>query len=91
MRSKTQEDRSVEIGNQIADDRLKEMIRTYEAYGNWYGREDIARMLEEEGYDNREEIPKAVGSEALVRQERSGNRNGSGEESLHNLKPSRKE
>ena len=61
MLSKTQEDR-------MADERLKEMMRTYEAYGNRYGRADIARMLKEESSDNIEEIPNAVGSEAFMGQ-----------------------
>ena len=44
-RRRMQEGRAVEIGDRMAEDRMKEMMRTYEAYGNRYRREDIARML----------------------------------------------
>ena len=36
------------MGDQMADERVKEMMRTYEAYRSCYGRNGIARMLEEE-------------------------------------------
>ena len=56
----------------MADERVQEMMGTYEAYGNRYGRKYIARMLEEEGSENVEEIPNAVRSEPLVEQNISG-------------------
>ena len=48
MRRRTKKGRNVEIVDRMAEERVKEMMQTYEAYGNRYGREDIARMLEEE-------------------------------------------
>ena len=65
-RRRMQEGRAVEIGDRMAEDRMKEMMRTYEAYGNRSGRVDIARMLEEEESESVEEVPKPVGSEAVL-------------------------
>ena len=69
----------------MADDRLKEMMRTYEAYGNRYGREDIARMVEGEESESVEEVPKLVGSEAFVGEKTDGNLNGLEEEVVKNV------
>ena len=85
MRSKTKKDRAVEIRDLMVDERVKEMMRTYEAYGNRYGSEDITRMLEKEGSNNIEEIRNAVGSESLVGQKSSVNRNRSGEKVLQDV------
>ena len=69
------EDRCVLNTIVMGYERVKEMMRTYEAYGNRCGRENIARMLEEEDSDSIEKVSKAVGSEALVGQKTSGNLN----------------
>ena len=84
-RRRMQEGRAVEIGDRMAEDRMKEMMRTYEAYGNRYGREDIARMLEEEESESVEEVPKPVGSEAVLGEKNVGNRNGLEEEMVGNV------
>ena len=44
----------------MVDERLNELLRTYEAYGSLYGRKDVESMLEEEESENREKILEAV-------------------------------
>ena len=51
------EGRAVEIGDRMAEERVKKIMQTYEAYGKRYGREDIARMLEEEESESVKELP----------------------------------
>ena len=70
-----QEGRAVEIGERMDEDRVKKMMRTYEAYRNRYEREDIERVLEEKKSESVEEGPKMVGSEAFVGEKTVLNRN----------------
>ena len=70
----------------MEDERLKEMMRTYDVYGSSYGREVIGRMLEEECSKNVEEILNAVGSEPLEILNISVNRNMSDKEVIMNFK-----
>ena len=52
-----QEGSEVGIGDRMAEERVKEMMRTYEVYRNRYGKEDSARMLEEEESESVKELP----------------------------------